>query len=209
MQLARRSFLLPAITALLALTASAQPGPAKPNIVTIDWNKTVIVSKSTPTLQVVVNPMTRPGSPIHDGPSLPSRASARTTCAMSPGCHIPGSRSPSWIRRPAHHLLGLLAHRSHDQGLSQRNRRPLHGHELQHHSRRGCSRPTSLSHIPPIRTRCSGITPRARSCATPGQGARRLLCAPRQLVHEGRLHRREREAPRLRLSLHTFPYGRC
>ena len=66
MKLARRSFLLPAITALLALTASAQPGPAKPNIVTIDWNKTVIVSKSTPTLQVVVNPMTRPGSPIHD-----------------------------------------------------------------------------------------------------------------------------------------------
>jgi hypothetical protein len=40
---------------------------AKPNEVTIDWNKTVIVSKSTPTLQVVVNPMLRPGSPIHDG----------------------------------------------------------------------------------------------------------------------------------------------
>ena len=66
MQLARRSFLLPATTALLTLAASAQPGPAKPNVVTIDWNKIVIVSKSTPTLQVVVNPMTRPGSPIHD-----------------------------------------------------------------------------------------------------------------------------------------------
>src|SRR6185437_7470710 len=52
--------------ALLALAASAQSGPATPNVVTIDWNKTVIVSKSTPTLQVVVNPMTRPGSPIHD-----------------------------------------------------------------------------------------------------------------------------------------------
>jgi hypothetical protein len=39
----------------------------KPNIATIDWNKTIIVSKSTPTLQVVVNPMLRPGSPIHDG----------------------------------------------------------------------------------------------------------------------------------------------
>ena len=35
---------------------------AKPNEVTVDWNKTVIVSKSTPTLQVVVNPMLRPGS---------------------------------------------------------------------------------------------------------------------------------------------------
>ena len=35
--------------------------------VDIDWNKTVIVSKSTPTLQVVTNPMLNPGSPIHDG----------------------------------------------------------------------------------------------------------------------------------------------
>jgi hypothetical protein len=33
----------------------------------IDWTKTVIVSKSTPTLQVVTNPMLNPGAPIHDG----------------------------------------------------------------------------------------------------------------------------------------------
>lgn len=32
-----------------------------------DWTKTIIVSKSTPTLQVVTNPMLNPGSPIHDG----------------------------------------------------------------------------------------------------------------------------------------------
>jgi Glycosyl hydrolases family 39 len=66
MRLASKSSITFATTALLALAASAQPGPAKPNVITIDWNKTVIVSKSTPTLQVVVNPMTRPGSPIHD-----------------------------------------------------------------------------------------------------------------------------------------------
>jgi hypothetical protein len=35
--------------------------------VNINWNKTIIVSKSTPTLQVVTNPMLNPGSPIHDG----------------------------------------------------------------------------------------------------------------------------------------------
>jgi len=35
--------------------------------VAIQWDKTVVVSRSTPTLQVVVNPMTIPGSPIHDG----------------------------------------------------------------------------------------------------------------------------------------------
>jgi hypothetical protein len=33
----------------------------------MDWNKVLIVSKSTPTLQVVTNPMLNPGSPIHDG----------------------------------------------------------------------------------------------------------------------------------------------
>lgn len=49
-----------------ALAVSAQV-PAKPNAITIHWDKTTIVSKSTPTLQVVVNPMLLRGSPIHDG----------------------------------------------------------------------------------------------------------------------------------------------
>jgi hypothetical protein len=35
--------------------------------VDLDWQKVMIVSKSTPTLQVVTNPMLNPGSPIHDG----------------------------------------------------------------------------------------------------------------------------------------------
>jgi hypothetical protein len=34
--------------------------------VSVNWDKLVTVSKSTPTLQVVVNPMLRRGSPIHD-----------------------------------------------------------------------------------------------------------------------------------------------
>src|SRR5271156_3395835 len=34
--------------------------------VTIDWTKTLLVSRSTPTLQVVVNPPLRRGSSIHD-----------------------------------------------------------------------------------------------------------------------------------------------
>jgi hypothetical protein len=32
----------------------------------IDWSKVVLVSRSTPTLQVVTNPMLNPGAPIHD-----------------------------------------------------------------------------------------------------------------------------------------------
>ncbi len=40
---------------------------SRPNSIAVDWDKTTFVSKSTATLQVVVNPMLRSGSPIHDG----------------------------------------------------------------------------------------------------------------------------------------------
>ena len=53
------------VTTLLSGSVLAQ-SVSKPNEVTVDWNKTVIVSRSTPTLQVVVNPMLRAGAPIHD-----------------------------------------------------------------------------------------------------------------------------------------------
>jgi hypothetical protein len=47
--------------------AAAQETAEKAKAININWDKTVIVSKSTPTLQVVTNPMLNPGSPIHDG----------------------------------------------------------------------------------------------------------------------------------------------
>lgn len=34
--------------------------------VTVNWNKTISISKTTPTLQLVENPMVRPSSPIHE-----------------------------------------------------------------------------------------------------------------------------------------------
>ena len=52
---------------VLALCASIAWAETPQQSVDIDWNKTIIVSKSTPTLQVVTNPMLNPGSPIHDG----------------------------------------------------------------------------------------------------------------------------------------------
>ncbi len=54
-------FLLGLLTVAPVVAQETQPK------VEIDWDKTVIVSKSTPTLQVVTNPMLNPGSPIHDG----------------------------------------------------------------------------------------------------------------------------------------------
>lgn len=49
----------PSILLFCATALLAEP-------VKIDWNKVVIESKTTPTLQVVVNPPLRPGSKIHD-----------------------------------------------------------------------------------------------------------------------------------------------
>jgi len=45
----------------------AQEATAKPGTIAIQWDKTLAVSKTTPTLQVVTNPMLNRGSPIHDG----------------------------------------------------------------------------------------------------------------------------------------------
>lgn len=63
----RRCFRCASILVLLGTSlicaAQSQPQPAS---VSIDWNKTILISRSTPTLQVVVNPMLRQGSPIHD-----------------------------------------------------------------------------------------------------------------------------------------------
>jgi hypothetical protein len=49
----------PSILLFCAVALLAEP-------VKVDWSKIVIVSKTTPTLQVVVNPPLRPGSKIHD-----------------------------------------------------------------------------------------------------------------------------------------------
>lgn len=53
------------IWCLLSAMAYGQSTPTTQKVV-IDWGKTLVISQSTPTLQVVVNPMLRSGSPIHD-----------------------------------------------------------------------------------------------------------------------------------------------
>jgi len=54
-----RIVMICALVLSLGLKMSAQ------NTVTVDWNTQVMVSKTTPTLQLVENPMVRPGSSIH------------------------------------------------------------------------------------------------------------------------------------------------
>jgi hypothetical protein len=60
-------YALPGLAAalLVAPLAAGQAAPA--NQIKIDWTKQTAVSKSTPTLQVVVNPMLLRGAKMHDG----------------------------------------------------------------------------------------------------------------------------------------------
>jgi hypothetical protein len=51
---------------LTALTTTAELQAQEAARVIVDWTKVETVSRTTPTLQVVVNPMLRPGSPIRD-----------------------------------------------------------------------------------------------------------------------------------------------
>ena len=55
-----------ALAALAILLAAPILNAQAPAPIKIQWDKPILVSRSTPTLQIVVNPMTRPGSPIHD-----------------------------------------------------------------------------------------------------------------------------------------------
>ena len=51
---------------MAALFSAALLGAESPSPIKVEWDKVVRVSKTTPTLQVVVNPPLRRGSPIHD-----------------------------------------------------------------------------------------------------------------------------------------------
>jgi hypothetical protein len=62
----RSIFVAAVLGCTVGQTALLAQEPASPDL-KIDWSKTVIESKSTPTLQVVVNPEVIRGSKLHDG----------------------------------------------------------------------------------------------------------------------------------------------
>lgn len=67
-QLRNSSTIASVIAAIfIALSFAAKVPAQEQQKLHIEWNKTLIVSRSTPTLQVVTNPMLNPGAPIHDG----------------------------------------------------------------------------------------------------------------------------------------------
>ncbi|MHB1672915.1 MAG: GH39 family glycosyl hydrolase [Acidobacteriaceae bacterium] len=54
------------VLVFLATVSVWGQAPTPSVTIAVDWNKTVLVSRSTPTFQVVVNPMLNRGSSIHD-----------------------------------------------------------------------------------------------------------------------------------------------
>ncbi len=54
------------LAVLLAVTGAAQVSPTAPLKISVDWTREQGPIKTTPSLQVVVNPLLRRGSPIHD-----------------------------------------------------------------------------------------------------------------------------------------------
>ncbi len=55
------------IVLLLPVTICLAQSTKQPPQITVNWDKVLIVSRSTPTFQIVVNPMLRRGSIVHDG----------------------------------------------------------------------------------------------------------------------------------------------
>ncbi len=67
MKMKRAAFIWNSLLVLcLGLVCAATAHAQATTKITVDWNKVDTTSKTVPTLQVVVNPMLRPGSPIHD-----------------------------------------------------------------------------------------------------------------------------------------------
>ena len=62
-----RRTILAALPILVVIPAAVSARAQQSDRLTIDWNRTTIVSRTTPTLQVVVNPMLRRGASMHDG----------------------------------------------------------------------------------------------------------------------------------------------
>jgi hypothetical protein len=58
-----RWFLVPVFTLATALASSAQGSSVQ---IAVHWNRVTMQSRTTPTLQVVVNPPLRRGTPVHD-----------------------------------------------------------------------------------------------------------------------------------------------
>ncbi len=181
---------------------------AKPNEVTIDWNKTVIVSKSTPTLQVVVNPMLRPGAPIHDGAYQAVKQLGADYVRYVP-----------WLPYPKLAVAELEPPTKETTSWDFSLIDPMTKDFLA--ATEGHSTVMNFSTIPawlfktdkPVTYPADpnqvywDYTQGTELKDPSGKESGRLLCAAGELVHQGRLHRRERQAALFGLPLQLSHLG--
>jgi hypothetical protein len=98
------------ITIVVGMTAVAQTTSAHPAAIKVEWNHTLRVSKSTPTLQVVVNPMLNPGSPLHDGAFRALRALGANYVRYVPWLPYPKMAVAELKPPTAHHTYWDFSH---------------------------------------------------------------------------------------------------
>ena len=158
--------------------------------VTVNWNKVDAISKTTPTLQVVVNPMLRPGSPIVAN----SYAAVRDLGADF-------VRYVPWLPYPKLGVAELTPPTSQSTSWDFSLIDPMTIDFL--NATKGHSTILNFSTIPqwmfktdkPVEYPSDPNQVDLDLHAGNGvagsfhEGARRLLCAAGQLVHEGRIHR--------------------
>ena len=158
--------------------------------VDIDWTRVSMVSKSTATLQVVTNPMLNPGSPIHDGSFSALKALGADYVRYVPWLPYPKiavaeldpptKEKTSWdftyIDPVTKDLLAATEGHSTIMNFSTIPAWMFKTDQPVKVSRR--SQPGVLE-----------LHAGNGAARSERQGTRRLLRAPGELVHQGRLHR--------------------
>ena len=161
----RNPFLLIVVVAatLVVCSAQGQQVTVKPL-----WDRVVSVSKTTATLQVVVNPPLERGTPVHGNTFQALNQLDADYVRYVPWLPYP-KLGVAELDPPTEwqDFLGLLADRSHDGGLHGRHAGAFRHYQLQHHSAMDVQDRRSRCLIRPIPTRSPGTTSRAPSCATP------------------------------------------
>ena len=109
----------------------------------IDWNKILRQTTTTPTLQVVVNPLLRRGSPIHDRAFDELRKLGADYARFVPGFpHPQRPRSPSCMPPPITKPAGISPASTPSPSISSKPPRATRSCSTSAPSRPGCSKPT-------------------------------------------------------------------
>ncbi len=183
-----------AVPVLLALAAAG----ASAETVKVQWDKVERELSTTPTLQVVVNPPLLPGSPIHDRVFAELRALGADYVRFVP-----------WLPYPRLGVAELEPPTKEKTSWDFTVIDPMTIDFL--NATKGHPAVLNFSTIPqwmfvtpkpvtyPQDPRTGDLELHAghRTPRPFGQGTRRLLRAPRELVRERRLHGRTRKAPRV------------